>query len=93
MAELHGNMENNVPLQGCYWNSDEAGKWGTQCGNTFLSLNGSGPAENHFRYCPYCGKKLIDREVIAQRILAEGVQFQVQENIENRRHPADGIDE
>ena len=44
----------------CEWHEDERGLWHTQCGNVFEFYDG-GPKENNFRFCPYCGRRLIVR--------------------------------
>lgn len=42
----------------CYWLYDEdSGAYDTACDNTLL-LNDGTPAENDFRFCPYCGKAI-----------------------------------
>lgn len=34
--------------------------WETGCGNAFQIASGT-PAENGFRFCPYCGKRLEEK--------------------------------
>lgn len=34
--------------------------WETECGNDFVFFDG-GPIHNKMQYCPYCGRKLIER--------------------------------
>jgi len=46
-------------MQICKWTQDSDGLWDTSCGNRFEFYDG-GPVENDFRWCPYCGKTLID---------------------------------
>lgn len=41
----------------CLWGQDENGIWETGCGHAF-EFTDSGPTENYFRFCPYCGKPL-----------------------------------
>lgn len=41
----------------CAWTSDEDGLWYTPCNNIFVFIAGD-PAENKFRFCPYCGRSL-----------------------------------
>lgn len=36
---------------------DCADYWDTGCGDSFV-FNDSGPKENNFEFCPYCGKTL-----------------------------------
>jgi len=46
----------------CRWKKDkEDGVYDTNCGNRF-EFNADGPTENHFKFCPYCGKKLKNFE-------------------------------
>ena len=41
----------------CDWQQDGNGIWDTACEQTF-EFNDGGPAENDFRFCPYCGLAL-----------------------------------
>ena len=41
----------------CIWIEDEDGNWHTDCGQIHQFTNGT-PKENHYGYCPYCGKSL-----------------------------------
>lgn len=46
----------------CTWKLIEDGRteesdWSTACGQEHLFFNGS-PAENSYKFCPYCGKPL-----------------------------------
>ena len=41
----------------CEWTEDEDGYWDTGCGELF-QFNDDGPAENRFKFCPYCGGEL-----------------------------------
>ena len=42
----------------CEWQQDENGVWETNCGNLFEVTEGT-PYENDLKYCPYCGKHLV----------------------------------
>jgi hypothetical protein len=42
----------------CEWKQDENGVWETECGNLFEIIDGT-PNENNLKYCPYCGKHLV----------------------------------
>ena len=44
----------------CIWRFDPEGYWQPGCDKeeAFLFTVG-GPAENNFRFCPYCGKPLV----------------------------------
>lgn len=42
----------------CKWVEDYNGTWETSCENAFEITEGT-PDENGMKYCPYCGKKLI----------------------------------
>ena len=47
-------------LAPCTWTEDEdAGAYDTACGNKHLFIEGT-PAENGYRFCPYCGGALVD---------------------------------
>jgi rRNA maturation endonuclease Nob1 len=46
----------------CKWRKNgfhmaEHNFWETSCDNLF-QFNNDGPKENHFVYCPYCGKEI-----------------------------------
>ena len=43
----------------CIWSSQEAGgdRWSTSCGHEYI-INDGTPAENHMKFCLYCGKPL-----------------------------------
>ena len=44
----------------CLWNNVD-GCWETTCGNAF-EINDGTPAENHMKYCCYCGGK-VEEEI------------------------------
>lgn len=46
----------------CLWSEDDEGNWHTYCGQIHQFINGA-PEENHYLYCPYCGKPLRSNEV------------------------------
>jgi len=49
-------------MEKCKWTEDEwDGYWQTDCGQAWEFTDG-GPAENHCRFCHYCGKPI---EVVA----------------------------
>ena len=41
----------------CEWTEDFDGNWDTACGDKHVFFDGT-PAENHHRFCPYCGKPI-----------------------------------
>ena len=45
------------PLKPCGWAYDEDGIWQTDCGESFVLMEGT-PEDNDFRFCCYCGKNL-----------------------------------
>lgn len=45
-------------LEKCHWIVDDDGRWDTECGEAF-QFEVDGPRENGFRFCPYCGLKLV----------------------------------
>jgi hypothetical protein len=51
----------------CLWSRQEPyfdfEIWDSACGKTFYFYDGKGPHYNGFKYCPYCGKELIEKEV------------------------------
>lgn len=43
----------------CEWQEEDGGgPWESWCGHLF-EFNSDGPKENGFRFCPYCGKRLV----------------------------------
>jgi hypothetical protein len=43
----------------CLWTAQEEGSyWITQCANAHYFID-AGPLENHYHFCPYCGKPLF----------------------------------
>ena len=44
----------------CKWHQNEDGQFETACKQLF-EFN-DGPRENNFRFCPYCGKRLVERK-------------------------------
>ena len=51
------------PETECVWTHvvryDENNNWETNCGEEFFFEEGS-PAENSFRFCPYCARHLVE---------------------------------
>ena len=43
----------------CRWQEDADGNWDTACGETWTMIDGT-PSENHYRFCPGCGKGLLE---------------------------------
>jgi predicted nucleic acid-binding Zn-ribbon protein len=46
----------------CVWNyysSWEEDYWETSCGKTYVIIDGL-PSENNYKFCPECGRKLIE---------------------------------
>ena len=48
----------------CHWlnnpSLEEDDIWQTDCGHEFVLIEGA-PSENEMKFCPYCGKKLVER--------------------------------
>jgi DNA-directed RNA polymerase subunit RPC12/RpoP len=49
----------------CTWTEDSDGSWDTECGDKFVFLD-SGPMDNGFYYCPYCGNGIIIKRASSQ---------------------------
>lgn len=51
----------------CVWTYDDDldgwGIWETTCGQSTVFENG-GPSENLYRFCPYCGKPLVESDKV-----------------------------
>ncbi len=44
----------------CQWKFDQDYfKWDTDCGNAHQFMD-EGPKANHYKYCPYCGRKVME---------------------------------
>jgi hypothetical protein len=61
--EAHSNqIEQRVSPHECSWkysNEPDEDVWETSCGQLFMLSNEDTPSENGFRFCCYCGKKLV----------------------------------
>jgi hypothetical protein len=44
----------------CTWSEDEDGLWWTACKEIHEFFDGT-PTENSYKFCPYCGKVLIEK--------------------------------
>ena len=50
----------------CTWTENVSdGSWSTGCGEDFM-LNDGTPAENHMRYCCYCGKPIVEQPYVEE---------------------------
>lgn len=49
----------------CLWtpedNEYDNGTWNTSCGQAFTLIDGT-PKYNDFKFCTFCGKKIIDEK-------------------------------
>lgn len=43
----------------CKWKNKNNEIWDSECNERFI-FNCDTPLENGFKFCPYCGKKLIE---------------------------------
>ncbi len=43
----------------CFWQETEWGIWEAKCTRNEFEFNDGGPEENDFKFCPYCGQKLV----------------------------------
>jgi hypothetical protein len=49
----------NTDPEKCEWKEDAlSGEWITQCGEKHEFID-DGPQENHYRFCPHCGKAIL----------------------------------
>lgn len=44
----------------CTWTEDYEGNWYAACGEVWTLTEGT-PAENHYRFCPGCGKPITEQ--------------------------------
>ena len=54
---------NEALFKDCRWSIDDIGGdsvYETQCGHSFYFDDASGAEENGFRFCAYCGGKLVE---------------------------------
>ena len=56
------NMDDN-----CLWEENPDGQWETTCEQIF-EFNNGGPENNGFGFCPYCGKKLVEKPYTEKEI-------------------------
>ena len=49
----------------CTWTEDTNGNWEASCGETWVLETGD-PAENHYRYCPGCGRAIVVKRMDAK---------------------------
>ena len=53
---------NNMAKQKCKWTYDDSfNLWLTECGDEFSLITGT-PSDNKMRFCPYCGRILVERK-------------------------------
>ena len=45
----------------CLWRETDGDHFKTQCGNAFCFI-ADGLKENGFKFCPFCGNKIKERE-------------------------------
>lgn len=43
----------------CLWRLDDDGYYATQCGQAYTAFD-EGLSENHYRYCPWCGRAIVE---------------------------------
>ena len=58
LADFADHIMDEQPTDSCRWKEDEDGNWFTGCMEGFVFMDG-GPVENSFKFCCYCGGKLI----------------------------------
>lgn len=46
-----------MPAENCYY---EANTWSTDCGQGHYFDDASSPHEHGMKYCPYCGRKIVE---------------------------------
>ena len=51
---------NVLPCDVCEWWEDEEGLWHTECGEGYIFIDDD-LEESGYRFCPYCGREIIDR--------------------------------
>ena len=44
----------------CTWTIDAGGAWRTSC-NQAHAFTAGGPQENGYKFCPYCGRQILDK--------------------------------
>jgi hypothetical protein len=48
----------NKATEVCIWKQDEDGVYQSGCGDAWVFEDGT-PADNHVRFCPFCGLPLV----------------------------------
>lgn len=56
----------------CEWTEDDDGNWETSCKNMHVFFD-AGPTQNGYKFCPYCGKDLVAKE-LSDEFPEEGAQ-------------------
>lgn len=59
--EKYRALEHEVRSGICTWHEDDDGHWHTDCKQIFTLFDGT-PVENGFKFCPYCGKALVEEK-------------------------------
>lgn len=49
--------------KGCVWHCDEYGVWHTDCEHLYV-INEGLPSDNSMKYCCFCGKEIIEYELL-----------------------------
>ncbi len=47
----------------CIWTIDKDGIYHTSCNHSFYFDGDGGPRENQFKYCCYCGNRLVEVKI------------------------------
>ncbi len=61
------NCEGSLENSHCQWVYD--GHWETDCGKSKSSFYIKGPVYNGYKYCPYCGRTLIESKITKEEFL------------------------
>ena len=52
-------------VQFCTWSEDEDGNWDTSCDEKWI-LTVGGPKDNGMKFCPVCGKRLLEKPYVCE---------------------------
>lgn len=66
----------------CTWTETED-CWETSCGEAFIICEGT-PKENNMKFCPYCGRRIKEGNVLIKSIIDNNKQNDVNKSIEDR---------
>ena len=56
--EKQAKVIEHLKTRTCVWNENECGGWDA-CGNNIFEVTDGTPADNHMKFCPFCGGNIV----------------------------------